>query len=134
MKRLVPDVKILYYERANIKGVRVKKYLRRTPKNYDGTEVTTHNLSDVLPVVLSKVGDSFRDRPDLILAAWPDLIGPKLAPMTQAHSCQDGVLVVIVKNSTLYSLLCRHEKQNILARLRQKFPKVDIKNIVFRIG
>jgi predicted nucleic acid-binding Zn ribbon protein len=112
----------------------LKKNWRRTPKGYDGTELTTKNLGDLLPSILAKVGDAYSDRADLILASWPDVIGPKLAPMTQVQSFQEGVLFVKVKNSTLHSLLCQHDKQKILMTLRQKFPKVDIKNIVFRIG
>lgn len=112
----------------------MKKSFRRTPKGYDGTEVTTKSLGDLLPSILAKVGDSYSDRPDLILASWPDVIGPKLAPMTQVQSFQEGVLFVKVKNSTLHSLLSQHDKQKILTTLRQKFPKVEIKNIVFRMG
>jgi hypothetical protein len=134
IKKLVWDVKILYNGGSNIRGVHVKKSFRRTPRDYDGTEVTAHNLCDILPSVLAEVSSSYRDRPDLILAAWPDIIGAKLAPMTQAQSCRDGVLTVKVKNSTLHSLLSRHEKNKLLAKLRQKFPKADIQNIVFRIG
>lgn len=107
---------------------------RRTPKNYDGTGVTTHKVSDLLSSVLSQIGDAYQDRPDLIIASWPEIIGQKLAPMTEAVSFVDGVLVVKVKNSTLHSLLSQHDKQRILSSLRQKFPKVNIKNVFFRIG
>lgn len=110
------------------------KNLRRTPKNYDGTKVTTHKMTDLLPVVLSQIGEAYKDRPDLLLASWPDIIGPKLASMTHAVSFVEGVLVVKVKNSTLHSLLSQRDKLKILESLRQKFPKIAIKNIVFRIG
>lgn len=112
----------------------VRKFIRRTPKHYDGTGVTTHKFSDLLPVVLSQIRDTYQDRPDLILSSWPEVIGPKLASMTQAVSFSDGVLTVKVKNSTLHSLLSRHDKSRILAVLRQKFLKIHIQNIVFRIG
>ncbi|MBA3722377.1 MAG: DUF721 domain-containing protein [Parachlamydiaceae bacterium] len=107
---------------------------RRTPKNYDGTESTTHRVCDLLPSVLSKIGDVYNQRPDLVLAAWPAVIGPKLASMTQAVSFSEGILVVKVKNSTLHSLLSQNDKPRIVNILRQKFPKVQIKNIYFRIG
>lgn len=106
----------------------------RTPKNYDGTGVTTHRVSDLLPAVLSEIGQVYHQRPDLVLAAWPDIIGPKLASMTQAYSFIDGVLVVKVKNSTLHSLLSQNDKPRILAILRQRFPNVEIRTVVFRIG
>lgn len=110
------------------------KTLRRTPKDYDGTRITTHRVSDLLPLVLSSLNEAYQDRPDLILAAWPDVIGQKLAGMTSAVSFQDGVLTVKVKNSTLHSLLYQHDKMKILNSLRSKFPKVYFKNVVFRIG
>ena len=80
------------------------KSIRRTPKGYDGTGLTTHKVSDLLPQVLARIGDVYQDRPDLILSAWPEIIGQKLAPMTQAVSFVEGVLSVKVKNSTLHSL------------------------------
>lgn len=111
-----------------------KKGYRRTPKYYDGADVTTHRLADVMPRILDEIVQVFADRPDLILAAWPDVIGPHLAPMTEATSFDRGVLTVKVKNSTLYSLLNQHDKPKLLERLRSKFPKVEIKTILFRIG
>lgn len=107
---------------------------RRTPKNYDGTQITTHRVSDLLPLALEALGEVYQDRPDMILASWPEIIGSKLAAMTQAVSFSNGVLVVKVKNSTLHSLLSQHDKQKVLNTLRSKFPKVEIKNVFFRIG
>lgn len=107
---------------------------KRTPRNYDGNKLTSHAMSDILPQVLEKITDLFSDRPDLILASWPDIIGSKLAPMTQAVSFNEGVLLVKVKNSTLHSLLNQNDKSKLLELLRKKFPKVIIKTILFRIG
>lgn len=107
---------------------------RRTPKNYDGTRVTTHQVSDLLPKILGGMGDKFKERPDLILEAWPGVIGPTFATVTKAVSFNDGVLIVHVKNSTVHSLLAQHDKFTILQALRSKFPKATIKNIIFRIG
>lgn len=108
--------------------------VKRTPKNYDGTKVTTHRVSELLPFVLGEIGELYNARPDLVLAAWPDVIGPKLALMTQALSFNDGVLLIKVKNSSLHSLLSQHDKQRILNTLRARFPRVEIRNVVFRIG
>jgi hypothetical protein len=112
----------------------VSKSFRRTPKNYDGTLPTSHRINELLPIVLEKIGEVYQDRPDLILASWAAVIGSKLAAMTQAVSFAEGILVVKVKNSTLHSLLSQHDKYKILLTLRAKFPKVEIKNIYFRIG
>lgn len=112
----------------------MNKPYRRTPKNYDGTAVTTRRVSELLPNVLSKIGEVYHQRPDLILASWPEVIGPKLAGMTRAVSFDEGFLVIKVKNSTLHSLLNQNEKSRILAILRKRFPSVNIKNIFFKIG
>lgn len=112
----------------------VRQSTQRTPKNYDGTALTSHTLNNILPRVLANIAEVNKDRPDLILAAWPDIIGPKLSSMTQAVCFIDGFLTVKVKNSTFYSFLNQHEKPRLLAILRQKFPKVEIKTILFKIG
>lgn len=111
----------------------MQKY-RRTEKNYDGCRPTSHHLKELASGVLCRIGETHRERPDLILAAWPDIIGSKLAMMTQAVSCIEGVLLVKVRNSTLHSLLSQRDKAKLLASLRQKFPGAAIKNIVFHIG
>ena len=100
----------------------------------DPTSRTNQELADLLPKFLNSIGALHRDRPDLIVAAWPDIIGAKLAPMTKAVSFENGVLTVKVNNSTLYSLLSQHERGKLLKCLREKFPSVGIKNIHFRIG
>lgn len=112
----------------------VNKRIRRTPRDYDGTAVTTHSIGEVLSTVMMDIGNSYHERPDLLLASWSDVIGPQLAPMTQAISFVDGVLVVKVKNSTLHSLLNQHDKPRIMQLLRQKFPRINIRNVVFRLG
>lgn len=113
-------------------GVLMKYH--RTPKNYDGTAGTCKQMQDLLPKALCQIGEVYKERPDLIIAAWPELMGKSLAPMTQAISFVNGVLTVKVKNSTLYSLLSQHEKPKLLKSLREKFPNVIVNNIVFRIG
>lgn len=107
---------------------------KRIPKNYDGTGVTTRAMSALLPTVLSEIGKVYEQRPDLVLAAWPEIIGKQFEGMTQAVSFQDGVLVVRVRNSTLHSLLSRNDKHRILGSLRQKFPNILIKTVIFRMG
>lgn len=106
----------------------------RTPRHYDGTKRTAKEIKRLLPELLGKIGESQENRHDLILAAWRELIGSKLAPYAEAASFRDGILTVKVKNSTLYSLLSQHEKPRLLKSLQEKFPSVTIKNLIFRIG
>lgn len=112
----------------------MRKTSFRTPKNYEGTQTTSRHVSGLLFAALSKLRENCQERPDLLLASWPEIIGPKHASMTEAVSFCEGVLTVKVKNSTLHSLLSRHDKYRILTAIQQKFPKVNIQNIVFRIA
>lgn len=111
-----------------------KKAIPRIPRNYDGSNPTGRHVKELLPAVLNKIGENYQERPDLILAAWPEIIGPILASQTQAVSFIDGKLTVKVKNSTLYSLLNQNDKPKLVATLRQRFPRIEIKTILFRIG
>ncbi len=97
------------------------------------TGVTSKQISQILPRLLNRIGKRYQDRPDLVLNSWPAVIGPKLAAYTRAVSFQEGVLVVHVKNSTLYSLLSQHDKPRIIQNLREKFPHTTIKTVVFRL-
>lgn len=96
--------------------------------------LTNKHLKDLLPKVLGNIGALHRDRPDLILAAWPQIVGDKLAGMAKAVAFENGLLFVKVSNSTLYSLLSQHERGRLLKLLREKFPSVEIKNIHFKMG
>ena len=98
-----------------------------------GTKVTTKHLTELLPSVLARATRSYQTQADVICAAWPTLIGPKLAMQTKARSFQEGVLFVSVKNSTLYSLLSQHDKPRIVQKLRENFPHTTIKTVVFRL-
>ena len=103
-------------------------------QGHQGTALTTCDMRTLLPRMLGQIGRLHQDRPDLIVAAWPELIGPQLAPMTQATAFNQGILWVKVGNSTLYSVLMQHERVRLLGKLRERFPAVEIKNIVFSLG
>lgn len=112
----------------------VAPFFKRTPRYYDGIEPTGKSIKQLLPSLLNQIGGAFQERPDLILAAWPHLISEQLAPRTKAVSFEQGILLIKVKDSTLLSLLSLHEKTRLLKSLRDQFPSVNIRNIIFRIG
>jgi hypothetical protein len=97
------------------------------------TQPTGKHLNRLLTPFLKRVERALGDRQDVILAAWPALIGSHLAPMTRAVSFEQGVLMVHVKNSMLYSLLAQ-EKGRLIKQLSKQFPQATIRNITFRIG
>ncbi len=95
---------------------------------------TGKRLADLLPKIMSKIGKMHKVRPDLVVSAWPEVIGKRFVSMTQAVSFVEGILTVKVKNSTLLSLITAHEKPRLINKFKVKFPQVSFRNIVFRIG
>ncbi len=100
----------------------------------NGPKRTTHHIRNLLPKILKRIGKAHQERPDFIIKAWPDVVGPKLSSMTEALSFAEGILVVKVKNSTLYTLLSQNDKPRLIQNLRDKFPGTQIKTIHFRLG
>ncbi len=98
------------------------------------TDTTLKSITRLCPNFLKKVTTACDQRSDLVLLAWPEIIGEELAPMTCAHRLYEGVLEVKVSNSTLLSILTYKEKRILLKKIKEKFPKTDIKDIRFRIG
>ncbi|MGB7128426.1 MAG: DUF721 domain-containing protein [Candidatus Rhabdochlamydia sp.] len=98
------------------------------------SRLTNKLLVNLLPKMLERIAAMQKDRPDLIVSAWQEIIGKDLAIMAKAIGFEKGILMVKVSNSTLYSLLAQHEKKRLLQMLRKKFPSIDIKTIHFRIG
>ncbi len=88
-------------------------------------------MADLLPELLAEIGKRAGDPREEVFRFWFELIGEKMAPLTQPISVHEGVLTVKVKSSTLYSLLCQHEKPRLLKAMQEKF---SIRNIVFRVG
>lgn len=108
----------------------MKNSFRRTPKNYEGTDLTTHRLGDILPLALSQISSTYQIQPIVILQAWPEVIGARLSSMSQAVSFCNGVLIIKVKNSLCFELLHRDSLKIYLAMV-QKFPNAGIKKINF---
>lgn len=88
-------------------------------------------MADLLPDLLFDVGRKAKDPREEIFRFWSELMGEKMAPLTEPVSFEDGTLTVKVKSSTLYSLLVTHEKPRLLGRLQEKF---SVRNLVFRVG
>jgi hypothetical protein len=107
--------------------------MKRTPKNYDGILTPAKTIKELLPEALELLQKNNSEAVHHIMEAWPSIIGPNLAKMTEAVSFMDGILTVRVKSSTLYSLLSTHEKPQLLRKLQESFPKTQVRNIIFRI-
>lgn len=100
----------------------------------DRTQVTTHQVGDLLTRFLEQLTQQQQKQGEQILLAWPEEIGTQLSPMTRAVSFIDGVLLIKVQNATLYSLLVQYERPRLLAALKKRFPHAEIRALLFRIG
>ena len=105
--------------------------MRRTKRNFNGTEPTGKKIGDLLPQILAGLGRPAEVERDSLFSFWMSLLDGKAAGLTQPVSWKNGVLTVKVKSATLYALLCQHEKPRLLKALQGRFP---VQSIVFRIG
>ncbi len=103
----------------------------RTPRNYFGTQNPAKKIAELLPEIVADLGRRAKDPREEIFLFWRELIGEKMAALTEPVSFADEVLTVKVKSSTLYSLLVAHERPRLLKRLQEKF---SIRNLIFRVG
>ena len=108
--------------------------MKRIPRHYDGTEPTGRPIQGLLEEMLMRLFDRLKDPSYLILEAWPQIAGKRIATMSQAVGFNEGILKVLVKNSTLLSLLSQHEKKGLIAEFKKRFPKVKFTDIFFRMG
>lgn len=98
------------------------------------TDSPFSSLKALLPKFLSNLEVAYDNDSEVIMQAWPEIIGDKMAPMTKVHSFQNGVLTVHVVYPALLGLLRGSEKEKLLRVLRKRFPRHHIKNIEFYIG
>ncbi|MBI3508172.1 MAG: DUF721 domain-containing protein [Chlamydiia bacterium] len=103
---------------------------KRVPRNYNGTHNPAKQIRDLLPEFLSALGRKTGDVRQEVFAYWQELLGETLAPMTEPISLIEGVLTVKVKSSTLYSVLCQHERPRLLKQLQERY---SVQKIVFRV-
>ncbi len=111
----------------------MSKRYQRTPRNFDGTKATSHPIAEIMSHMLVEIDEKTKNRVQNIEVHWKEVIGEKIAPMTEVLSLDRGVLIVGVKSSTLYSLLCQHERPRLLAELQKRTSCEKIRDLKFRI-
>ena len=98
------------------------------------TTLSNKHLKDLLPSILAQVEELREEQPYLLLSTWEQLIPEEWRPMARAVSFDQGVLIIHVSNATLYTLLMRHHKEELLKKLKKKFPQNKIKALILRMG
>lgn len=98
------------------------------------TDSTNKILKNILFDFSNDIEKKYLKQPTAIMKYWPNVIGKKLAPMTKVISFENKILYVLVKSSTLYSILKGVEKKRLLKLMQKKFSKDAIFDIYFKIG
>lgn len=101
---------------------------------YNKTLSTNKLVKNILPNFNQNLEKKYFENPNLIIKSWPEIIGKNLADMTKVLCFKNNILYVLVKSSTLYSILKTQEKKRLLSLLQNKFSKDTIRNIIFKIG
>ncbi len=107
--------------------------IRRIPKNYRGVKPTGRMMSDLMPRVLCEIQEKSKGDQEIVFRTWIEVVGERLAPMTEPQGFTNGVLFVKVKNATLHSILSGPEKKRLIDEMRKKLPGVTMNTIVFKI-
>lgn len=105
--------------------------MQRTPRHFDGTIPPGKKIGDLLPKILAQLSHHPQDVRTALFAEWNRLLGAEMAPLTTPFSFQDGVFIVKVKSSSLYSFLSQYEKGKLLKKLQKSFP---VRCLQLRIG
>ena len=107
--------------------------MKGSRRNYKFFSSSFRRADTILPKVLGEIEKKYKSRPEKIEEVWAEILGEKLAPFTKVISWEDGILIVQVKGSTLYSLLHQYEKGRILKILQKRFSKETIRKMVLRL-
>ena len=105
--------------------------VKRTAKSYDGVPFPVHRIDQILPELLTKIAHKRALPLEKISSLWSSLLGKELASFTKVLSFSEGILLIEVQSSTLFSLLNQQEKPRLLQELQQRFSIHDLR---FRVG
>lgn len=109
-----------------------KKWRRRGKK---GDRALPHyHLQELTGRFLEGVNQLGARQLDQIKMGWPSIVGDVIANKSQLVGFQENTLQVRVSHSTVLSVLSGPEKPRLLRILQKRFPKIEIRDISFRIG
>jgi hypothetical protein len=84
--------------------------------------------------LLGSLGLNQRIREDEIKSAWKELVGDFLFRHSAPATLLQGVLTVHVLQPTVHFELERVWKKTLLTKLQERFGKVTVREIRFRLG
>jgi len=103
-------------------------------KSFYMEKLTSKKLSDLLVQTKKNLLKEVQADDVPIESIWPLVVGEKIAPLTTVVSFKGGVLVIRVASPTLNNLLSRTEKPKLLSKLKNEFPFLKVRSLVFQTG
>ncbi len=97
-------------------------------------KLTSKKLSDLLAQTKKQLLKEVQTTDIPIESIWPLVVGEKIARLTEIVSFKEGVLVISVASPTLNNLLSRIEKPKILVKLKNEFPFLKVRSLIFQTG
>ncbi len=89
--------------------------------------------ADIVSQLMARKGYGQLAANNELQQAWQEIVANPWREQTRAGLIRNGALEVIVANSVLNQRL-EFEKKSLLAKLQQKLPQANIRDIRFRIG
>lgn len=71
---------------------------------------------------------------DELRSAWKKIAGEELATQTRPLQLARGVLTIAVTSAPLLNELAAFQSADLLARLQQAVPHLNVKNLKFRLN
>jgi len=96
-----------------------------------GKKSGPRNIGTVLETLISELGIEKKIKGHQVVALWEEIVGEKIAKVTEAHKVDDGVLFVKVKNSAWRNELTM-KKLEIIKMINDKVKRNTVSDIVFR--
>ncbi|PCI75702.1 hypothetical protein COB21_05400 [Candidatus Aerophobetes bacterium] len=99
-----------------------------------GVQRPHYTLSELTGRFLKTMNGAKQLEMHRIEQAWPEIVGAAIASKSKVIFLKEGVLSVQVSHSTVLGVLQCTEKPRLLRNLQKRFPKINIRDISFRIG
>ena len=95
-------------------------------------EKASAKVGEILPRVLELMGLDGKFEETKLFRGWADVVGPVIAKKSRPRMLRDGILFIEVENSVWMQELWFHQQQ-IIDRISEEFPKVEVKGIRLEI-
>lgn len=107
---------------------------KRTSKNYDGKNPTSHQLTELLPLFVQRLKENRSKGSSEVIAMWNAMVDANIASMTKLTGFKEGILFVQVSSSSALAYLVQHHKKILIEKMQKKYPDLALKDIKFRVG